>query len=129
MTLPARLFAVALVALSLAACAPAEGNAARGRGPLTAEAIREANVSTNAFDLLQSTRPEWLRARGTQTFQGGDSDAIRVYVNGSSYGPTPESLRQLPVDNIQQVQFLSPAQATTRFGAGHLSGVILVETR
>lgn len=129
MRLFARLAAVALIGLSVSACTSTGGSRSSGRGPITLENIQESNVSTNAFDVVQSLRPEWLRTRGVQTLSGEASDNIKVYVNGSQYGTNPESLRGLQRENVQRIEFLSASQATTRYGAGHTQGAILVETR
>jgi hypothetical protein len=38
-------------------------------------------------------------------------------------------LRTLSVDQIEQMEFVSASDATTRYGTGHPSGIIEVTTR
>jgi hypothetical protein len=120
-------FALGLV---LTACAPAGGEAAQrgNRGPITLQDIEASMVSTNAYDLVQSLRPDWLQLRGTQTFSANQPGII-IYVNDTRYGSNVRSLSELDVRNVRRIERLDSRQATTRYGAGHLQGAILVTLR
>jgi hypothetical protein len=39
------------------------------------------------------------------------------------------ALRQVRVHNIATMRFMTPSDATTRFGTGHAGGAILILTR
>jgi hypothetical protein len=115
-----------------------------GRGSEGVETISHeeiaASAATNAYDLVQSLRPNWLVIRGVKHFteQGqltGSTDRavtvtpgtpqIRVYLESATLGDVDE-LRRIPTVEVQSIQFLSPAQASLRFGGGHAHGAIVV---
>lgn len=119
----------------------AEG--ASGRDILTAEQLEKAR-SGNLYNVIQSLRPEWLRTRGTgsmrETARGSASGmrgeieiehpgipSIRVYLDYSLLGDL-DSLRSVDAGTVGEVRFMSAAEATQRWGAGHLHGAILVLT-
>lgn len=113
-----------------------------GREVLTREQIQNAQTG-NMYELIQSVRPEWLRTRGTGSMRetargsadgiGGEVSvqpgipAIRTYLDGSLLGDV-DALRSVDPGMIGEARFLSPAEATQRWGAGHLHGAILVLT-
>jgi outer membrane receptor protein involved in Fe transport len=52
----------------------------------------------------------------------------RVVVDGAFPGELNE-LRQISTESIETLTFLSPSDATTKYGTGYLGGVIEVRTR
>jgi hypothetical protein len=81
----------------------------------------------NAFEAVQSLRPLWLRTRGASS--GGYAEVQpKVYLDQMPSG-TPEVLRSVRIDNIETIEYLRPADATTRFGTDHNGGAILVTRR
>lgn len=112
-----------------------------GREVLSVEEIRDAQGGT-VYEIIRSLRPEWLRTRGTASIRESargsasgldDFDinvqpgilSIRVYLDGSLLGGVDE-LRTLDPGLVTEARFLTPAQATQRWGAGHLHGAIQV---
>jgi hypothetical protein len=101
----------------------------------------EASSASNVFEAVQSLRPNWLVIRGVHNFtetgalSGGErsltstpgAPQIRTYLDWATLGEV-EHLRQLPLLDVQSIQFLTPAQAALRFGAGHTHGAIVVLT-
>ncbi len=83
-------------------------------------------VTENAYEIVQRLRPRWLRPRGV-SFSNPDAGLAVVYLNGTRFGE-PAILRQIRADEITTIQFLSGADATTRFGLNHDGGAILVAT-
>ena len=69
-------------------------------------------------------RPQWLRARGAPRISGGNL-TVAVYVNDLRRGQV-EFLRTIQLQAVERVQFLTGAEATTRWGTGVAGGVILV---
>jgi hypothetical protein len=120
-----------LAALALVAgCAT--GGEPRERAPrqqqnLLTEAQIHAGTYRTAFEVVQSLRPSWLRerARSVSNPQGAE---VAVYLDGVRLGGIG-ALRQVPVHNISTMQFMTPSDATTRFGTGHAGGAILIVTR
>lgn len=96
--------------------------AARPRNVITAEEIRAASA-TNAYDLVRALRPTWLIKRGPQSVSQ-ESD-IMVYLDRTRLGEAP-ALREIPAAQLSFLEFLDPAAANFRFGAGHPYGAIVL---
>ena len=124
-------FSVAL-ALILTSCATG-GTGSRGSGNnLTADEIAEVAALT-AYEAVEYARPQWLRPRSlragtTPVMGGGDRTGPVVYVDGVRVGAIDE-LRRLRADTVAEMEYLSPSDATNRFGTNHDTGAILVTTR
>ena len=84
-------------------------------------------ASRDAHHAVQLLRPDWLRPRGAASFNGAPAD-VMVYVNGQRFG-TSESLSQLQASSIRVMSWISPSEATNRYGTGHNSGAIIVLTK
>jgi hypothetical protein len=87
----------------------------------------DAVHSTDAYELLQRLRPQFLRSRGSVSMRNSSSSYPIVYLNNVRHGDLT-SLRNIQVTDIDEIRFISGADATTRWGTGHGSGVILVST-
>jgi hypothetical protein len=116
-----------------------------GRSVINRAAIQTSGA-TNAYELISSLRPEWLRAergvnqwsesaRGSGSGVGsaarvqvtpGDPTVV-VYLNTSRLGGL-DALRDIPVYDLQQAEFIGPQEATSRYGTGHAHGVIRLST-
>ena len=73
------------------------------------------------YDAIRQLRGRWLSSRGRGT--------PRVVVDGSPRQSGIDELRSLRVSDVQEIEFLSASNATTRFGTGYDAGAILVTTR
>lgn len=95
----------------------------RGAAIISKAEIEEAESST-AADAVRRIHPDWLRGtRGTVRFSG---DApIVVYVNSARWGGI-DVLESISAQNISEIRFYEPRDATTRFGTGHSGGVIQI---
>ncbi|HST62913.1 MAG TPA: carboxypeptidase-like regulatory domain-containing protein [Longimicrobium sp.] len=96
--------------------------------------VANTRVST-AFDLVQALRPQWLRARGSNSMRivtrgdanwVADESPIIVYQDGRVLGPGVEMLRSIPHASIEQVEYFDAAEAQQRWGVGHPQGAIHV---
>ena len=124
MKLSFRVGAAALLLLASSACATTGGESAtRGMDSITAEEIESAGSYSNAYELVQRTRPQWLRKRGRSNI--GFEGAVKVYVDGSRFGDA-ESLAQVIASNVAEMKYLRSAKASDRFGMNHDQGAILV---
>ncbi len=112
--------------LVLTACASRSAAGPRLNANLLTRADIEETGPSNAFNIIQALRSNWLVKRGRTSFvQEGE---IRVYVDGS--GPNSlDILRTIHSDNIESIRFMDERQATYRFGSGHEHGAILVTLR
>lgn len=101
----------------------------------------EQTTNRTLYDAIQNLRPEWLRTRGMTNPQEtgsltGDANnpqvvagapTIKVYMDNAYLGGV-DALRDVSTNAIQTVRRLDAAEATTRWGAGHLHGAIAVES-
>lgn len=90
-------------------------------------------AALTAYEAVQQTRTQWLRMRGLRAGQtptmGGANPALPVvYLDGTRIGDVDE-LRRIRSEVVERMEFLSPSDATNRFGTNHDSGAILVTTR
>jgi hypothetical protein len=116
------------VAILLAACATTARERSGGdRNRITADQIEAVTSQySTAYEVVQNLRPLWLRKRGATSFSR-ETD-IAVYIDGARYG-TPDDLRRLSILSVGSMRFLSPSEATNRYGTGHTHGAILVRTK
>ena len=75
---------------------------------ISAEEIQELDTAQTAMDVVELSRPAWLRAKGL---------VITVYLNGIHMGGE-EQLHNISVYQIKELRFLTPSEATTLYGTG-----------
>ncbi len=79
-----------------------------------------------ARQVIEQLRPQFLRVRGTTTLGNAASqDVIWVYLDGTRYG-TLEVLNNISANEVREIRYLNPSEATNRFGTGHVQGAILI---
>jgi len=84
--------------------------------------------SSSLYDLIQKVRPEFLRSRGTSSFNDTNTEYPVVFVDGRQYGDMA-SLRTLVSAQISQVRYYDAMAAQARFGVIKASGVIDVTVK
>jgi hypothetical protein len=117
-----------LLAMLVSACSstPIPERAERGgRAVLTHTEIHATNLA-DAFAVVQSLRPQWLRTPGANSF--GASDQVQVYLDGNRMGGI-DQLRQIATRSIMSMQYLTGLEAAQRWGLNHGAGAIVVSTR
>jgi hypothetical protein len=120
--------ALALALVLFPACVPAtseSGGYRRNPDLITSEEI----VAARAFDayaLVQSLRPSWLRLRGQSTPR--DRGVIYLYQDGVMIGSVRE-LRNISINSIDNLRFFNGVAATQRWGTGHEHGAIMITSR
>jgi hypothetical protein len=75
---------------------------------ISAEEIQELDTAQTAMDVVELSRPAWLRAKGL---------VITVYLNGIHLGGE-DQLYNVSVYQIKELRFLTPSEATTLYGTG-----------
>jgi hypothetical protein len=73
-------------------------------------------------------RPLWLRSHGQTSVNMPSSQYATVFINKQRYGDIT-TLRSIPVDQVLEIRYYSPAESVTRFGAENTGGVIEVTRR
>jgi hypothetical protein len=119
--------AVAMALVLAAACASGPRVVGGPRDRITQAEIEQVNVST-AMEVVERLRPEFLRGRGRISVSSPESQYPVIYVNGMRAGPL-EALRSISAVDVQEIRYISAADATTRWGTGHSGGVIEVRIR
>lgn len=112
-----RLLLVLLLVL-VPACATGTGSGSASGDTLTQEDLSEYQNS-DAYQAVRRLKPGWLR------YRGGEPE---VLVDGLRRGSV-QVLRQILVQDVGSITFLSPSEATNRFGTGFLHGAVLIESR
>jgi hypothetical protein len=133
----AGLVVAAFVMAISSGCATA-GSASSGtsKGTRSQDVIAEAEITsrareaTTALQVIEQLRPQMLRGRGVSSPSdvSGEATLPRVYVDEVSYGNL-NTLSNVSAGQIKEIRFLNSRDATTRWGTGHMGGVILVTTR
>jgi hypothetical protein len=85
------------------------------------EAELEPIAQMSAFEAIQRLRPRWLQSR--------TGWLPTVHVDGSVRGAGEEILASIPCSEVEGMQYLNAADATTRFGTDYANGAILVTTK
>ena len=133
--------AAPLLAAGLAGCG---GAAARGAPSAPSAATAAASPRSNGdvisadeirggqfrdvYNAVERLRPRFLRSRGATSARDVDGNLPIVFVDEQRLGGVA-SMRGLPVDNVREIRFIAPGDATTRWGTGYTAGVIMVVTR
>jgi hypothetical protein len=122
------LAAAALLALS--ACAAQSGAPRTGtRDPnlITVEELENANAAT-LLDAVNRLRPQFLRSRGVVSLQDPNPPTAVVYLDGQRVGGI-EFLERMSPLGVISVRYMTPVDASSRYGFNHEGGAILVSTR
>lgn len=111
---------VVVTAVVVAGCSSGSGGvkAVGLRETLTAEEIEKANVVT-AYEAVEQLRPNFLQGRFYKPI---------VYVDNMRYGNL-RSLYYILAADIEVIRYISPADATTFWGTGHMGGVLAITTK
>ncbi|HEU0012704.1 MAG TPA: hypothetical protein VFQ45_03435 [Longimicrobium sp.] len=111
--------------------AAAEPTAARQTTPrrnpdlISEEEIRARPELRNAYDLVQSLRPQWLRTRGTSTAGYANVPTIQAYLDSQRLGNASQ-LRNVESTAIKEIRYLDSMAASSRFGSDNTAGAIQV---
>lgn len=106
---------------------------ATSEGPWSPDELRRDEIEARgsndltAMALIRRLRPAWLRARGQDSLGDRSTTFPVVYIDDIRHGGL-ETLHDIPAAEILSVRFVGAADATTRWGTGHPSGVINVIT-
>ncbi|HVA58199.1 MAG: hypothetical protein WBQ26_13645 [Gemmatimonadaceae bacterium] len=122
------------LAASVGGCAPSGTPSSSAPTPshrfdlITADELAGRSFA-NAYDAIQQLRPSMLAQRGgaaSSSLRSGPP-ALQVYVDNTSIGGV-SGLRDLPAGGIKEIRYLSPTDATQRFGTGNAGGAIVIST-
>jgi hypothetical protein len=80
---------------------------------------------TDAYEVVQTLRPQWLTERGRDSF--GTGTVIQVVMNGARLGGVT-ALRRTSAADIEHLQYFDATAATARWGVGFGKGAIEIST-
>lgn len=100
---------------------------ARNASVITAEEIQTVKAS-NAYEVISKLRGNFLTSRGPNSLLLKQTKERTVFLDTVEYGSIA-SLRNIPVSNIAEIRFIEGWDATTKYGANYVSGVIQIVTR
>jgi hypothetical protein len=118
---------------ALIACAssPTPGDGARHLSDQVSSGEIASSGATNAYELIQRLRPNWLRSPNIGSIGGGaHSQVIVVYLDGQRLGDI-DSLRNLSAVGVTSMQWLDAAKAATvlhEVGSDPIAGAIIIRT-
>ena len=123
-------FVIPALLLLLSACASSGANKSseprRDRNVITREEI-SGSPEHNALNLIRSLRPGMLNERGKTSIANLDPGIV-VFLDGQRYGDV-SSLDAMEANTIEEIRYLTAAQAQSSFGTGFPQGVILITSR
>jgi hypothetical protein len=119
-----------VLGLTASACAAA-GSTTRPVHSASREVITAAEiVAARVHDVYQAVtqlRPEFLRRRTPAMMQPYRAPEVVVFLDDIEFG-TVESMRNIPLSRVRLIRYLTPAEASLRWGGMHPGGVIHVTT-
>jgi hypothetical protein len=122
----------ALLLLAAPACAsrPAEGpepRATRAKFDVISREEIDTRAWSNAYDLVTTLRPQWVRQRGPDTLNG-QVTPVQAYLDNVRL-PGVASLAQISTAGLVSIEWVDGVEAAARWGLGHSQGAIVLLTR
>ena len=112
-----------LLVFCLEGCASAGTGPGASRNLITRAEIEESQAIT-AFDVIRALHPQWLRARGqTVGLANATPAAPTVFMDGTRIGEL-DVLNAYQVRDIEEIRYLDPGRAASRYGMGFPRGII-----
>jgi hypothetical protein len=116
----------AVLALFAVFAGPAAAQRTRPeRNRIRAEEIRQSDA-TNVYQLIQARRNAWLSRRHNVDVNE-ERNEIVVFLDNAQLSGVDE-LQQVPVANVQMVEFLTAGESEFRLGRSSPNGAIVVTT-
>ena len=124
-TITASCLAVVL-SFGLTACASSGSDS--GRSSSRPNVIAAADLvefsGITALEAVRRLRPRWLQSRGNSSSSLGPP-RVAVIVDGLPVGGM-SGLSDYPVEEVESLVYMSPSDATTRYGTGYAGGAIVL---
>lgn len=105
---------------------PSPAGPGRARDLITGEQL-VATHAASLYDAIRQLRPEFLRPHVSGTITNPQPPLPVVYVDHVSLGGL-DALRNFQPTAVYDVRYVNAADATTRYGTGHMGGAIEVRT-
>jgi outer membrane receptor for ferrienterochelin and colicin len=122
-----RFYLLALAASTACASAGTAAPAGRNSNVISEDEIA-ASHEANAYEVIRTLRPLFLKSRGRSSINGSGTDYATVFVDGQQYGDLT-TLRNVVASQIREIRYYSAADAMTRFGMQAGGGAIDIRTK
>jgi hypothetical protein len=127
-----RLIAPMLIALATACAGAArpQKSVSSNRSVVTDVEIPTSGTES-AYDLIQRIRPEYLRAKPTQSYSGATSAVApppSVFLDGQRMGELAD-LRQISAPTLSMIRYYGIEEGKQKFGMQYGGGVIEIRFR
>jgi hypothetical protein len=116
--------AIGIAAVLMTGCATTGKAPASQHNVITADELTRAGDVT-LYEALRTLRPAFLRSRGNIPGATTPAAPIQVYVDGIRVGEM-DQLQQIVAKTVQEVRFLEPQQAISRFGGNNTGGALVI---
>jgi hypothetical protein len=120
---------IIVAAVLLTACSSTGTRSGSGsssdQNRLTNQEIREVDPNLTLLEVINRVRPQWLTRHGGTPLQ--EASDVVVYRDDIRMGGR-DALREIRMDIVTSVRYLSASEATGRYGLNHQHGAILVTT-
>ena len=136
MRLPARAALLRALVPALALLAPACASRPAQGAPQSAtrrtfDVITREEIDqrawSNAFDLVSTLRPQWVRQRGPDSFRG-TSTPVQTYLDNTRLTGIA-ALASISTAGLRAVEWVDGVEASARWGLDHGQGAIVLRTR
>lgn len=127
MKLPSRYFFTVLIFL-LTACATQPNAQSEYNGSVITEAELQQVASMTVYDAIRKLRGNMLSYRGQTSLRNTSSPEPTVFLDDQMFGVI-STLKQISASQIAEVRLYRAWEATTKFGTGHMGGVIALRSR
>jgi hypothetical protein len=133
----ASIFLAMTAACATAASPETPNSSAPDRGVMSTNRsiITDAEIPTtgteSAYDMIQRLRPEYLREKPTQTYNGAQSNVappLSVFFNGTRIGLLAD-LRGISAPTLSMVRYYNIEEGKRKFGMQYGGGVIELKYR
>ena len=121
---------LSMIGVLVLACSPPKlGPGLVADTQLITEEEIEASRGSNAFEVIRKVRGNFLTYRGeTSGNRGASRPFPTVYLDDQQFGAI-ETLRTIPAAQISSIRLFRAWEATTKFGAHNMGGVIAITTK
>jgi hypothetical protein len=118
--------------LVISGCASSATTRAQSEPDRITSTEMSGSNATNAYELINRVRPNWLRRTAPGSLSGGvRSQVVLVYIDGTKYGEL-STLRSLGISGLKSIQWLDAVRAGTllpNIGSEPIAGAIVITTR
>ena len=118
-------FVAVLAGCASAGSAGGDGETEVSRNTITMEQL-DAATQPNAYEVVRSLKPAWLRRRGPDSFRSQTS--LLVVVDDGQFHQLG-MLQSLRPGDLREIRYVDPRTAMMKYGDRANGGAILVYTR